>query len=96
MLMDYPEAFRLIDGYSCIRFRCFVAGLFPDKTQLHHNVCFRPTNDLAVADVYACKYLQIANEDLERCTFQHALTSDVEALLARELQGFVNSLTPET
>ncbi len=66
--MKVAEAFRAIDSYSRDKLNCFVAEFFPDR--MHpgfHLLCFRPSNDIKVADEYACKYMSIADDELSAC-----------------------------
>ena len=94
--MEYSKAFQLIDTYSRNDLNCFVAEFFPDrKHRGFHLLCFRPTNAVKMAHVYACEYLSIADDDLSFAEAQQALAPMLEAPLRRELQRFISSLIPE-
>ena len=80
-------AFRLLDLYSRSTHECFVTEMFLNDAGTEYTVCFRPINaDWNSANRVDCRYLRLANHEIERLNETKALTVSLTEKIDSELR----------
>jgi hypothetical protein len=84
--LEETNCFKMLDGYSRTRHRCFLAEMDLNVAKAHYTLCFRPaaiSKDSPNRD--ACLYLHIAIEDVKKTGQEQVLPHSVTQMLDKEL-----------
>ena len=86
MTLEETNCFKMLDGYSRTRHRCFLAEMDLNAAKAHYTLCFRPTAiSKESPNRYACLYLHIAVEDVKTAGQEQVLPPSITQMLDKEL-----------
>jgi hypothetical protein len=84
--LEETNCFKMLDGYSRTRLRCFLAEMDLNVAKAHYTLCFRPASmskDSPNRDAYL--YLHIPIEDVKIAGQEQVLPPSIIRMLDREL-----------
>jgi hypothetical protein len=86
-------AFRLLDLYSRSTHGCFVSEIFLNDARTEYTICFRPINaDWNSPNRLDCRYLHLANHEVEKLNETKALTVSLTERIDSQLRLLGKSL----
>lgn len=92
MTLEETNWFKMLDGYSRTRHRCFLAEMDLNVAKAQYTLCFRPA---AISkdspNRNACLYLHIAIEDVNTTGQEQVLPHSITQMLDRELPTLTQS-----
>lgn len=87
MTSEETRVFKLLDGYSRDRHRCFLSEMFLNEAKTAYTLCFRPVNVKRESpDRSAYRYVHFEVSQVKTAAEKEMLTGSMTEELDRELR----------